>query len=199
MADFLTVVVTGQYLLPDLTPRQGQIVFRPPNTLQAPDPDLIVSGPAVAILDSTGSFSIELLACDDPTLNPQGWVYGVTEKFVDFANYLRPDAFRQYSIQPVSTVSPIDIVDLAPADPNEAVYVAVVGPEGPRGPAGGEPSQYDFANLSTWTAAHGLGRLPASLTVYDAAGQISEPGVFVNSTLFTITYPSPATGSVVLS
>ena len=51
---------------------------------------------------------------------------------------------------------------------------------------------------STWNIQHTLQRRPA-VTIFDATGQEVEADVEADSTSVTITFPSPITGSVVLT
>lgn len=77
--DYITVV--GTYLLPDgVTPNAGYVEFRPNVALSISGSGVVFSEPLRAILDSDGHFEIELLATDNVTIAPTGWLWFVDEK-----------------------------------------------------------------------------------------------------------------------
>lgn len=76
----------------------------------------------------------------------------------------------------------------------------IAGPPGPQGPGGGTAGAEVFVQetpLATWTFTHSLGRLP-TVTIY-IGGEIVWAPVDANATTVSVTFPSPQTGSLVLS
>jgi hypothetical protein len=76
------------------------------------------------------------------------------------------------------------------------------GPVGPQGPSGtaGASLVFAFTQSSEWICEHNLGRLPASITVYDSAGNVRPFVPISNPNLdTTILNPNPPlAGSVVI-
>ncbi|MGW1268194.1 hypothetical protein [Streptomyces sp. NPDC002491] len=120
------VILTGRYIRPDGTPLTGSITFEPPAYLTIPGVDIISTGAATVELDETGSFSIALIATDDPGTDPTGWTYTVVER-------LHQVSGRTYHL-PLPAASPnVDLADIAPTDPALGDYVVVQGPPGTPG------------------------------------------------------------------
>ena len=106
-----TVTLTGTYLLPDATPAAGTIEIIP-SERQIVDSvgNVILSGRVKVTLDGTGSFSVELPATDDVTLNPTGFGYTVAAKLhhahLPAVSFSLPAAEPEVDIADVTTVDP---------------------------------------------------------------------------------------------
>ena len=120
--DVNTVTVTGTYLDDDGIPAEGALIFTPSvATLRDPAHDTIIKLRQTRVdLDATGSFSIPLIATDDPDLIPEGWHYDVTERIVGTPQ-------RVWLLQLPHTLTSIDIADVpSSVDPSQPVYPAPV-------------------------------------------------------------------------
>lgn len=106
-----TVTLTGTYQLPDGTPAAGTIEVIP-SVRQIVDADgnVILSGRVKVKLDETGSFSVDLPATDDATLNPTGFGYTVAAK-------LHHAHLPAVSFQLPAAVPTVDIADVTTVDP----------------------------------------------------------------------------------
>lgn len=103
----------GPFLTLDGNPASGTITFELVSAVRVVgDPTVIVASRYVATLDSTGEFSIELPATDDPDLEPVPFAYRVTE------NLTCPSGAPFYIVLPMSnpTVEYADLIPL-PAPP----------------------------------------------------------------------------------
>ncbi|MEW2463124.1 polysaccharide deacetylase family protein [Microbacterium sp. NPDC047426] len=130
-----TVTVTGTYLHPNGTPYSGRIVFQPePVTLTSAAHDTLIVGDAEVVLDNNGTFTVSLLATDDPDVTPVGWTYRVTERWYDAPG-------RSYPLSLPAVTPSVDLADVAPAAPAEGEYVVVTGPAGPQGDQGEQGEQ----------------------------------------------------------
>lgn len=120
--DVNTVTVTGTYLTDDGIPADGSLIFTPSvATLRDPAYDTIIKLRQTRIdLDVTGSFSIALIATDDPDVIPVGWHYDVTER-------IEGNPQRTWILQLPYTLTTIDIADVPTVvDPSQPVYPAPV-------------------------------------------------------------------------
>lgn len=120
--DVNTVTVTGTYLTDDGIPADGSLIFTPSvATLRDPAYDTIIKLRQTRIdLDATGSFSIALIATDDPDLIPVGWHYDVTERIDGHPQ-------RVWVLQLPHALVTIDIADVPTSvDPSQPVYLAPV-------------------------------------------------------------------------
>lgn len=99
-------------------------------------------------------------------------------------------------IEVVQTIASVEVV----AAPTTVVEVAAaVGPPGPQGPSGiGSYVHAQTVPLATWTIPHTLGRMP-SVSLYDSLGEQVEADVTASPTAATASYPSPRTGTAVLT
>lgn len=120
------VTVSGRYIRPDGTPLRGTVTFSAPGLLTLSGADLLSTGGAEVTLDGIGAFSVNLIATDQPDMQPTGWAYEVVEKFQHAVG-------RTYSIMLPSTAPVVDLADVAPADPAMGDYVLVEGPQGAPG------------------------------------------------------------------
>ena len=120
-ANVTTVVVLGTFLTPEGDPSTGTVSFTPSSWL-------LNSGANVAIPNSTvtktlgtaGNFSVTLPITDDPDLNPEGWVYTVSE-VVDGVS-------QSYNVAIPGTVAAggtVFLADLAPVAPAGPEYYSL--------------------------------------------------------------------------
>jgi peptidoglycan/xylan/chitin deacetylase (PgdA/CDA1 family) len=161
-----TVTVTGTYKHPDGTPYSGRIVFKPePGTLTSAAHDTLIVGDAEVALDNNGSFSIALLATDDPDVTPVGWTYRVTERWYDAPG-------RSYPLSLPAAAPTVDLADVAPTAPAAGEYVVVTGPSGAQGPAGpkGDPGDPASNLVSSVNGEQGAVSLNAADVGADPAG-----------------------------
>ncbi|MEU3986082.1 glycosyl hydrolase family 28-related protein [Streptomyces sp. NPDC026672] len=98
----------------------------PPASLTFPGADVISTGTAMVELDSTGAFSVSLIATDAAGGDPADWTYTVTEK-------LHQAPGRTYPLALPSATPVVDLADIAPTDPSQGEYVVITGPAGPAG------------------------------------------------------------------
>jgi hypothetical protein len=120
--DVNTVTVTGTYLTDDGAPADGSLIFTPSvATLRDPAYDTIIKLRQQRIdLDVTGSFSVALIATDDPDFSPVGWHYDVTERIEGHPQ-------RVWILQLPYTLVTLDIADIASSvSPSLPVYPAPV-------------------------------------------------------------------------
>ncbi len=106
---FTLVTLTGTFELQPGEPSSGELTF----TLTQGMSNANIALPATPIkvqLDDSGHFSVQLAANDDPTTEPQGVLYGVTELVVG----AQP---RDYFIELSHTATPVDISTLIPGEP----------------------------------------------------------------------------------
>lgn len=130
------VTVTGTYLLADGVPATGTVSFQP--TVVAAytaDPAVITSNAVTVDLDDTGSFTVELLASDDPSWravddlgDPADVPYEIREDITD----ARVRTFYAYIYAP----GPVDITELVPVGYPPQFYIPTPGPTGPQGEIG---------------------------------------------------------------
>ena len=74
-----TRTVVGTFLTPRGVPASGYIIFSPQVALHNEDTDeIVLPSPVKKNLDSTGSFSVELLDTENLDLAPSGWGYKVS-------------------------------------------------------------------------------------------------------------------------
>ena len=124
--------LVGTYTTPDGVPCRGQVTFA--LTARVPDrtaPVVVVNDPVSAVLDDTGSFTVDLRATDDPQFAVAGdLAYYVSE----LTNYRRA---ATYWIQ-LTGAGPWNIADVATyaAPPGTVSIPGVDGPPGPQGPPG---------------------------------------------------------------
>jgi len=114
-----TRVVRGTYVDGAGTPQRGSITFRVDQPLIATVESWgVTPGPIEVTLDSSGSFSVTLLASDDIELFPSGFRYIVQERFLK--GYV-----RTYAVEVPSGSSPLDLPTATQYDPGD-IGLAVV-------------------------------------------------------------------------
>lgn len=137
-ADFSYGTVTGRFITaeqldtaePDGVPITGNVIFTPsPAFLKdAAGAVTVLPKQIVVPLDATGSFTTQLIATDDPDVNPVDWTYTVT---FAFDGGLKLNGF---SISVPGGLTS-DLTTLAPV-PDASGTFYLQGPPGPTGPAG---------------------------------------------------------------
>lgn len=86
---------------------------------------------------------------------------------------------------------------IQPIDFTNQVVIPVVGPTGAQGASGGDIQSYvQTVPSAGWIISHTLGRLPATMTIYDTSGEVVEADVTANSTTITIIFAEPQAGRV---
>jgi hypothetical protein len=147
-----TVTVTGTFLHPDGTPLKGALAFVPePAILTSATHGTLLLGTATVLLSDTGTFTVTLLATDDPDITPVGWTYRVTERCYDAPG-------RSYPIALPAAAPTVDLADIAPTAPAVGEYTVVTGPQGapgaqgPEGDAGEQGPPGTPADMSRVTA-----------------------------------------------
>jgi hypothetical protein len=193
--DVNTVIVTGTYLTDDGLPAEGSLIFTPSvATLRDPAYDTIVKLRQQRIeLDVTGSFSVSLIATDDPDLIPVGWHYDVTERIEDHPQ-------RVWVMQLPHTLVTVDIADLpSVVDPSGPVYpapvCAVTSVVGETGDVTGAEILADATITAALAAKANTSALAALVPYTGAAGDVnlganSIRGENVNVNEGTLTDPS---------
>ncbi|WP_062435009.1 hypothetical protein [Herbidospora daliensis] len=111
-----SVTVSGRFIRGDGQPCRGKVTFTPSRTLTGPGttpPVVMPPAPVVALLNTSGAFSVVLAATDDADLEPTPWTYAVVEEITG-------QAPRFYSIELPASPSTVDLADLAPvAEPED--------------------------------------------------------------------------------
>jgi hypothetical protein len=181
------VTLTGRYIRPDGTPLIGSVTFEPPSYLTMPGVDMIAAGGATVQLDSTGAFSVMLIATDSTVTEPTDWSYTVTEK-------LQQVAGRTFHIQLPSATPTVDLADIAPTDPALGDYVLIPGTKiytGTGTPASGlgVDGDYYFDTTSGAVKLHG----PKASGAWPAGVLLSGSGTSA------VTSVNTQTGAVVLT
>ncbi|WP_329168308.1 SGNH/GDSL hydrolase family protein [Streptomyces sp. NBC_01267] len=146
-AGIATVTLTGRYIHPDGAPMKGTVTITSPALLTLPDADVFAQGSATATLDTTGAFSVVLVATDNADAQPSNWRYQVTEKLTDVPS-------RTYYVDLPQATPMVNLADIVPGDPAAGNYVLVVGPAGPAGKTvlsgTGTPTSTDGTNGDFW-------------------------------------------------
>jgi hypothetical protein len=130
------VTLTGTYTQADRTPAAGRVTVQPMVT-QAHDLKMVTQAGVTARLDGDGSFSVELIASDDP-----GWAAGPMP-------YVFTEEVEGQLAQWMAFVDgpgPVNIASLAPLDQAPEMYVPVPGPQGEPGEQGDPGPKGDPGN-----------------------------------------------------
>lgn len=139
-----TVTLTGRYIRPDGTPLSGTVRFAAPDYVRLPGADTTSVGSVTVTLDSTGSFSVVLIATDNADARPTNFTYTVTEVLADVST-------RTYYIAIPQASGTIDLADIAPAASAPGDFVLVTGPAGKTILSGtAAPSSSDGTNGDYW-------------------------------------------------
>lgn len=119
--------LTGSYALPDGNPASGHIEIIPSAKVVIDlDGNVILSGRVKVPLDDEGSFSVDLPATDDATLNPTGFGYTVVTK-LHHGGGISPATFQlpaSPSTVDMSDVTPVLPSSLLPTYRDEAIAAA---------------------------------------------------------------------------
>lgn len=116
-ADYQGCTITGQYLGLNGAPMIGSVSFNaaPDGLLDVGSKVIIVPISLTAVLDAEGRIPAGFVvpATDDPTINPTGWTYAVSENF---------SGGRKYNIlAPMNTT--IDLVNAAPVPAADGIPI----------------------------------------------------------------------------
>lgn len=118
LANLDKITVTGLYKTLDGEPCTGQVTFSPSQVvIDGASGEIVLPVSFTAQLDGNGRFSIDLPATDDPDLEPQGWVYRVTEQ-VSKDGSKPPNAKRgPFNLAVPHDGGTVDLADVAPTGP----------------------------------------------------------------------------------
>jgi hypothetical protein len=158
-----TVRVTGRFRHPDGTAFAGTVNFDAPQVIDLPGAGTVVAGRASAGLDANGEFQVVLVATDNASMNPTGWVYTVSV-LLDTA------PSRTFALALPSTTPTVDLAAAMPADPAALNYVPVAGPgikSGAGAPPAGAGNDGDFWLDTTNTILYG----PRAAGVWPSTGK----------------------------
>lgn len=148
-----TRVVQGTYVDGAGTARQGSVTFRVDQPLIAEVESWgIVPTPIIVQLDSTGHFSVPLMASDDLNLFPSGFRWIVQERFT--GGYV-----RTYSFDLPSDAEPLDLPTATQYDPGDVGLAVVHSVNGRTGIVQFSPSDFDAIPLSQKGVANGVATL----------------------------------------
>jgi hypothetical protein len=114
-----TRTVQGTFVTYSGTPASGSVSFTISSVLtNAGANQIIVPSTITATLDGSGSFSVQLVATNDPDLSP-GFTYTVTENI--------GTSRRTFSLAiPESSPDPLDYATVAPATSSSENYITLV-------------------------------------------------------------------------
>lgn len=134
MATINYITVTGTYLNPDkVTPKTGYVEFRPNVPLTVSDGGLLVSDPLRATLDASGTFTIDIIACDNIDVFPYGWYWVVDEKIINgtvwYLMAYTPEGGGRNPLDISNAYRPVGVSDQPPT-------VVQPGPAGVKGDQG---------------------------------------------------------------
>ena len=155
---------------PDVTPLTGKVIFRAsvPHVIHKNSNTIFVPQKIEAVLDSQGNFSAQIVASNDPDLNPYNWTYNVSFQLANAV--IAP--FNFIALGGVT----MEITDIIPIAASTGIPVTAggEGPQGPPGPPGedGEPgdSAYEIAVQQGFT-----GDINAWLDSLEGAPGSSDP------------------------
>jgi hypothetical protein len=120
-ANVTTVVVLGTFLTPEGIPSTGTVSFTPSSWLLNSGANIAIPNSTVTkSLGTAGDFTVTLPITDDTDLNPEGWVYSVSE-VVDGVS-------QSYNIAIPGTVASggtVYLADLAPVAPAGPEYYSL--------------------------------------------------------------------------
>lgn len=103
-----TRTLTGTFQLANGSAASGQVLISPNTFLTSSDDDLLLPRSTVTIdLDSSGSFTVDLVCTDDISISPTGWGYTVREKITKASG-------RVYTVAIPTGSGALDLADLTP-------------------------------------------------------------------------------------
>ena len=194
---FTSITVTGTYYKADgTTPASGNVTFLATNPMTDSSNNQIVAPTLVTgTLNGSGVFSVTLTATTDPTTQPDGTTYEVTEN-IDEAFQVK----YNISVPHDSVGGTLDVADVTPATTpitsfNYATqeYVNTV-----------VASQHAFtfdqqSPASTWSITHNLGFKP-SVFVVDTSDNVCYGDVqYTSVNALTVTFTQSFAGKAYLS
>lgn len=109
---FTTVTVAGTYEIAPGVPASGNVQFQLNSDITDGTSTIAAAIPITAVLDSTGSFSVQMFANDDTTTTPTGTLWQVTENL-----YLPNVVSRGYLIALTKAHTSVNIASIAPSIP----------------------------------------------------------------------------------
>nr|WP_159059617.1 hypothetical protein [Streptomyces antibioticus] len=183
-AGIATVTLTGRYVRPDGTPFAGNVTFSAPEYVRIPGADTTAGGSVTVALDTTGAFSVVLIATDNEDARPINFTYQVEEALTGVAS-------RTYHIALPQATGTINLADIAPAVQSDGEYLLVSGPAGKTilngtgAPSAGTGVDGDFwidtASWTiygpkaggTWPSGHSLGSGGAVSSVNGKTGAVN--------------------------
>lgn len=131
-ADVLTRTVTGTYLTGSGTAARGRITFTPTTRVVDVRDSIVIEDTLTAVLNSSGSFSIDLPTTDNDALVPNNWTYEVQVRLYG----VKPHKF--YAYLPYGDGSSVDLnreISLEQVQTGgSGSTTGLRGPVGPRGP-----------------------------------------------------------------
>ena len=130
--DVVTRTVFGTYLTGLGVAAKGRVTFTPTSRVVDAEDAVVIEDTLTAVLNNSGTFTIELPTTDNELLSPEGWAYDVSVRLYG----VKPQRF--YAFLPYGDGSDVDIrsdISLTDAGFSGAQSAAgAVGPVGPRGP-----------------------------------------------------------------
>lgn len=128
--DVVTRTVFGTYVTGLGNPAKGRITFTPTSRVVDKDDAIVIEDTITDVLDTSGSFSIELPTTDNALLSPKNWLYDVSIRLYG----VKPKKF--YAVLPYGDGSDVDIstITAETSVPGVSGGTSVRGPVGPRGP-----------------------------------------------------------------
>lgn len=176
-SDYDTVPIRGKYVYLDGTPASGSVRFTGKVVAISDAFDtVILPTTIVATLDSTGAFTVNIPATNDPNILPGGWTYTVQES-------LTGGGGRTYEIDvPLSAQAlGIDLSEVAPATPasgNPTAFVTLTAfSDYVASNPGGSPDWDDVLNKPTTFApsAHTHDKGEVGLGNVDNTSDLAKP------------------------
>lgn len=168
--------VRGTYVDSTGTPQRGTVTFRVDQPLIATVESWgITPTPIMVTLDSTGSFSVTLMASDDLDLFPSGFRYVVQERF-------QRGYVRSYAITLPTSATPLDLPTATQYDPGDVGLAVVHSINGLTGIVQITPTSLGAIPLTQKGAALGVpsldsgGKIPVDQLPAGTAGVTSVDG-----------------------
>jgi len=132
-ADVLTRTVTGTYLTGVGSAARGRVTFTPTTRVVDIEDSIVIEDSLTAVLNSNGSFSIDLPTTDNDALVPSNWTYEVQVRLFG----VKPRKF--YAYLPYGDGSSVDLNTDISGDEGytpggSSSTSGLRGPVGPRGP-----------------------------------------------------------------
>ena len=129
--DVVTRTVYGTYVSSLGAAAVGRVTFTPTARIVDVDDNVIVEDTISAVLNASGTFTVELPTTDNPLLSPTGWAYEVNVRL----RGVKPQKF--YAFLPLGDGSSVDLnqeLSGSATVTDATAPTSVRGPIGPRGP-----------------------------------------------------------------